>query len=215
VRLNGTVVTANVVAGAAFLASAQHIYSVAYEAGNPWPIAAVHAIGIDGLILIGINTLKDSRAAGVTAIAYGAVVSLVFNAASYGAFVMPPLALAVTMPAALVLAYVTIHASRPGQDTKQDRTRSRTRSRTQDSAQDRTSGQDTKQDTGQDIGQDTKQDRRPAVVSWDMGRATELIRTGNMSDPAIARDIFGPDATDADRVRVRRLRTSLNGSVLG
>jgi hypothetical protein len=56
---------------------------------------------------------------------------------------------------------------------------------------------------------------RPPVAIWDMGKATNLIRTGGMSDRAIAREVFGPDASDKDRKRVERLRTSLNGSVPG
>jgi hypothetical protein len=110
-KINWTASTASVVAGAAFLASAQHIASVAEHAGNPPFIAWIHAIGIDGLILIGINALGKARGAAVVAIIYGAVVSLLFNAASYGAFEMHPFALAVTMPGALVLAYITQHAS--------------------------------------------------------------------------------------------------------
>jgi hypothetical protein len=110
-KLNGTKITASIVAGAAFLASGNHIATVAHEAGNPMVVAWIHAIGIDGLILIGINALGTARRAAVASIIYGAIVSLIFNAASYGAFEMPAFALAVTMPGALVLAYITQHSA--------------------------------------------------------------------------------------------------------
>ena len=246
-KITATNVTANIVAGAAFLASAKHIYSVAENAGNPWPIAAVHAIGIDGLILIGINTLKDSRIAGTVAIAYGAIVSLLFNAASYGAFTdgplphepgapatatygLSPMVLAVTMPAALVLAYVTIHASRPkdtpavGQD-KATRTEVDVRVRRESVPASRPAERPVRAMVVQPepsrpatVMGEVVHPERPAITRAPSSRGlseehraaiTAEVERGETNNREIARRVFGADAGDAERKRVERFRASL------
>lgn len=98
------------VALAAFLSSAQHIYAVCALAGNPGLVAAIHPLGIDGLVYIGIRAMqRGNKGAGASAIAYGALYSLAFNAASYGAFPMPTWALAACMPLAMVFAFLIVH----------------------------------------------------------------------------------------------------------
>lgn len=98
------------VALAAFLSSAQHIYAVCAQAGNPGLVAAIHPLGIDGLVYIGIRAMqRGNKGAGASAIAYGALYSLAFNAASYGAFPMPTWALAACMPLAMVFAFLIVH----------------------------------------------------------------------------------------------------------
>jgi hypothetical protein len=242
-KITGTAVTANIVAGAAFLASAQHIYKVAHEAGNPESIAAVHAVGIDGLILIGINALKVSRVAGIVAILYGAGVSLVFNAASYGAFEMHPLALAVTMPVALVLAYVTVQASaRTGQDAGTQDGGTGQEKATSTEVDIRVSRQSVPRPAARSVPstvshpivsqpvqrsatvvpsvQDIERPAigsvpRPAPRGWDptlLITAREKIEAGGKSDREVAREVFGPDATDSDRKKIERLRRGMNGT---
>lgn len=98
------------VALSAFAASAQHIFHVTAQAGNPDLVAALHPAGIDGLIYIGIRAMQQgNKKAGGLAIAYGAGYSLAFNAASYGGFVMPVWALAACMPLAMFLAFLIVH----------------------------------------------------------------------------------------------------------
>lgn len=101
------------VAGAAFLSSASHIFQVAKEAGNWEPIAALHAVGIDGLIFVGLRNIKTHPVAGWLATGFGVVVSLGYNLASYGKGGMQPmeLLLALTMPVAMLLGFVVIHAT--------------------------------------------------------------------------------------------------------
>lgn len=237
-KINATSLTASVVAGAAFLASAQHIYSVAHEAGNPAFIAAVHAIGIDGLILIGINALGTARAAAIISIAYGAVVSLIFNAASYGAFEMHPLALAVTMPVALVLAYVTMHASQRPAGSGQDKAtetavdvsvRRRTvpaerpiHAATSVPAQRPTVPATVVQPA--EVVPAVRPAERPAIEraerpaagrGWsetERATAERLISAGGMSDMAMAREVFGAEATEAHKKKIERLRRTLAGT---
>jgi hypothetical protein len=234
-KFNRRSVTTNIVVISVFAASAKHIYSVALDAGNPWPIALVHAVGVDGLILLGIDALKDTRFWGIVTITYGATVSLVFNAASYGAFPMPPMALAVTMPLALVLSYVTIHASRPrtGQDTGHG-TGQDTASRTELDVHvrrervSRPASRPVQAAVSQDIVSRPVQDMsRPAVLgevvprpaiervsrpaAW-MGEARRLIEAGGKGDREIAREVFGPEADDAARKRVERLRKIVTGT---
>lgn len=234
-KIKTTTITANVVAGAAFLASAQHIYSVAHEAGNPMFIAAVHAIGIDGLILIGINTLKHSKAAGIVAIAYGAIVSLVFNAASYGAFTMPPMALAVTMPAALVLAYITVHASSRPEDTSKDKGQSKA-TRTAVDVHLRRESVPASRPAERPIQATVVQPepsrhatvmgevvpaQRPAIQRAPSSRGLSdehrdaierELAGGNTNNREIARRVFGTDAGDAERKRVERYRSTRPGA---
>lgn len=98
------------VAVAAFACSAAHIYSVAEAYGNHWTIAALHPLGIDGLIYVGLRNLKRAPLAGWTAAAYGATMSLAFNAASYADVVLWWPVMAGAMPLAMLLAFVVIHA---------------------------------------------------------------------------------------------------------
>jgi len=250
-KINGTALTANIVAGSAFLASAQHIYSVAHHAGNPMLIAGVHAIGIDGLILIGINSLGRTRFWGITSIIYGAVVSLLFNAASYGAFTsgplpheanapatatygMPAWVLAVTMPAALVIAYVTHHASQRPKDAGQDKATEtavdvHVRRRTvpaERPVQATASVPVPRPTVPAAVVQPTEvvPAERPAIADRPAGRRAPLwtstdeakiramIEAGSHSDRAIAREVFGEDATDATRKRIERFRRSVTGT---
>jgi hypothetical protein len=109
-KLNRDELVAGGVALAAFACSAAHIYSVAEAQGNPWFIAALHPIGLDGLIFVGLRNLKRAPAAGWIAAGYGAVMSLAFNGASYAETEMPWWLMAATMPLAMVLGFVVIHA---------------------------------------------------------------------------------------------------------
>jgi hypothetical protein len=105
-------IVAGGVAVAAFAASAQHIFHVCAVAGNPPLVAALHPAGIDGLIYIGIRAMQGgNKRAGGFAIAYGAVYSLAFNAASYGGLKMPVWALAACMPLAMFFAFLIVHAA--------------------------------------------------------------------------------------------------------
>lgn len=114
-------IVAGVVAAGAFAASAAHIITVAAEAGNHVAIAGVHAIGIDGLIYIGIRAMqRGQRLAGGLALIYGVAVSLIFNAASYGAFAMPKIVIAFTMPVALLLAVLVVHGAHSADNEDED-----------------------------------------------------------------------------------------------
>lgn len=99
-------------AASAFACSAMHIYSVALDAGNPWPIAVVHPLGLDGLIYIGIRAVqRGHRVTGWLGTIYGVGMSLAFNAASYADTDLPTWVMALAMPAALVLAVLVVHGS--------------------------------------------------------------------------------------------------------
>lgn len=103
-------IVAGGVAISAFAASAQHIFHVTAEAGNPSIVAALHPAGIDGLIYIGIRAMqRGNRWAGAAAVFYGAAYSLAFNASSYGAFEMPKYLLAACMPLAMFFAFLIVH----------------------------------------------------------------------------------------------------------
>lgn len=111
--MNRDALVAGGVAGAAFVASAQHIWSVTVAAGNPALIAALHPLAIDGLVYIGIRSVqRGNRGAGVFALVYGAGYSLAFNAASYGGFAMHWTAMAACLPIALVAAVLIVHGGR-------------------------------------------------------------------------------------------------------
>lgn len=110
--MNRDEVVAGGVAASAFACSAMHIYSVALDAGNPMPIAVVHPLGLDGLIYIGIRAVqRGRRVTGWLGTAYGVVMSLAFNAASYAHVPLPTWVMALAMPAALVLAVLVVHGS--------------------------------------------------------------------------------------------------------
>lgn len=109
-KLNRDELVAAGVAVASFACSAAHIYTVALASGNTPAIAALHPIGLDGLIFVGLRNLKRAPAAGWIAAGYGAVMSLAFNAASYAHVPMPWWLMAATMPLAMVLGFVVIHA---------------------------------------------------------------------------------------------------------
>lgn len=109
-KTNRDTIVAGAVAAAAFASSAAHIFEVTEDAGNHWSVAAIHPLGIDGLIYIGIRAMqRGNRIAGASAIAYGAAYSLWFNAASYGDFQMPVWALAACMPLAMFFAFLIVH----------------------------------------------------------------------------------------------------------
>lgn len=111
-KMNRDALVAGGVAGAAFIASAQHIWHVTVDAGNPGLIAALHPAAIDGLIYIGIRAVqRGQRRSGTFALFYGAAYSLAFNAASYGGFRMHWIALAACLPIALVAAVLIVHGS--------------------------------------------------------------------------------------------------------
>jgi hypothetical protein len=109
-KIDRDALVAGGVACAAFIASAQHIWSVTVEAGNPGVIAALHPLAIDGLIYIGIRSVqRGQRRSGGFALVYGAGYSLAFNAASYGGFRMSWVAMAACLPIALVAAVLIVH----------------------------------------------------------------------------------------------------------
>jgi hypothetical protein len=107
--MNRDQLVAGGVAGAAFVCSAQHTYSVALASGNPWPVALVHPAGIDGLIYIGMRAVSSGRRwQGWLATVYGVAASLTFNAVSYAHVAMPAWVMAVAMPLALVLGVLVV-----------------------------------------------------------------------------------------------------------
>jgi len=113
VRMNRDQWVAGGVTLAAFACSAQHIYAVAVDAENPWPIALAHPLGLDGLIYIGIRAVqRGQRVAGWLATSYGVGMSLAFNRASYADEPLPTWVMALAMPAALVLAVLVVHGAR-------------------------------------------------------------------------------------------------------
>lgn len=121
-----------------FIASAAHIVSQAQLAGNHPAIAGVHALGIDGLIYIGIRAMqRGNKLAGGAALAYGATISLIFNCASYEVFPLPRIVIAFTMPVAMVLGVLVVHGRDKDKDRGQDTGHvqgTRTRDRTKDKA---------------------------------------------------------------------------------
>ncbi len=112
----------------AFLASAGHIYSVAVSMGNHPGIAGVHAIGVDGLVYIGIGAFREgARVRGGLAVTYGGVVSLAFNYAAYNGGTLPAWVIAASMPIVLVLAVLVSMSSGDPKDVPQDKPVSRKR----------------------------------------------------------------------------------------
>lgn len=107
--MNRDQLVAGGVAIAAFACSATHIYTVAKASGNIAPIAAVHPIGLDGLIYIGMRAVSNGRRwQGWLATIYGVAMSLTFNAVSYAGVGMPAAVMAVAMPLALVLGVLVV-----------------------------------------------------------------------------------------------------------
>jgi hypothetical protein len=104
-----------VVVLSAFLASAGHIYHVAVTMGNSEPISAVHAVGVDGLVYIGIGAFRDgAKVRGGLAVLYGGAVSLAFNYAAYSkAGTLPAWIIAASMPIVLVLAVLVSMSGAP------------------------------------------------------------------------------------------------------
>lgn len=107
--MNRDQLVAGGVAGAAFVCSATHIYGVAVDSGNPWYVAAVHPLGLDGLVYIGMRAVANGRKVGWLATAYGVGMSLAFNAVSYAAVAMPTWVIAMSMPIALILGVLVVH----------------------------------------------------------------------------------------------------------
>jgi hypothetical protein len=103
----------------AFLASAGHIFEVAVSMGNPGPIAAVHAVGLDGLVYVGIIAFQaGAKLRGAAAVIYGGAVSLAFNAAAYSdAHTLPVWVMAMSMPVSLVLGVLVGHGTLTQRDT--------------------------------------------------------------------------------------------------
>lgn len=107
--MNRDQIVAGGVAGAAFVCSATHIYSVALASGNAWPVAIVHPLGLDGLIYIGMRAVTNGRRwQGWLATVYGVAMSLTFNAVSYAHVAMPAWVMAIAMPLALVLGVLVV-----------------------------------------------------------------------------------------------------------
>ena len=106
-------IVAGGVACAAFISSAQHIVEVVLSHGVPMAVAAVHPLGLDGLIYVGIRAMQQgNKRSGFAAIAYGAAYSLLFNMDSYSkSFDMPPILLAASMPLAMLFAFLIVHSS--------------------------------------------------------------------------------------------------------
>lgn len=102
-----------IVIWSAFAASAGHIYKVATAMGNPWPVAAVHALGLDGLVYVGIIAFQSgAKIRGALAVIYGGGVSLAFNAASYTeGHRLPVWVMAMSMPVSLVLGVLVGHGT--------------------------------------------------------------------------------------------------------
>lgn len=120
--MNRDQLVAGGVAAAAFACSATHIYTVAKASGNAAIIAAVHPIGLDGLIYIGMRAVSSGRRwQGWLATTYGVAMSLTFNAVSYAHVSMPAAVMAVAMPLALVLGVLVVGHGQPVQvDTPVD-----------------------------------------------------------------------------------------------
>lgn len=115
-RINPYRVLGEVVLWSAFLASGGHIYQVATRMGNMPMIALVHAVGLDGLVYVGINSCRTGgRGAwvrGIICVIYGGGMSLAFNAASYSTSgVLPGWVIAMSMPVSLVLAVIAGHGA--------------------------------------------------------------------------------------------------------
>lgn len=107
--MNRDQLVAGGVAGAAFACSASHIFTVAEASGNPWFIAGVHPIGLDGLIYIGMRAVSNGRRGpGWLATIYGVAMSLTFNVVSYAHVAMPAWLMAMAMPVALVLGVLVV-----------------------------------------------------------------------------------------------------------
>ncbi len=102
-----------VVLWSAFLASGGHVFQVARDMGNAAPIAFVHAVGLDGLVYVGINACRDGAwVRGVISVVYGGGMSLAFNWASYSATGrLPAWIIAMSMPVSLILSVVAGHAT--------------------------------------------------------------------------------------------------------
>lgn len=192
-------IVAGIVAAGAFAASAAHIVAVATEAGNHILIAGVHAIGIDGLIYIGIRAMqRGQRLAGGLALIYGVVVSLIFNAASYGAFAMPKIVIAFTMPVALLLAVLVVHGSHAADSTDED-SATRTHVRLdieRESVPVRpaprvvvpASVSTPVPATVTEVVRPAQRpaiERKPAAKAWDVAEATRLIEAGALSNHEI------------------------------
>lgn len=104
---------AGTVAGAAFVASAEHIVRVVATAGSSQWTALVYPVGIDGLIYVGISAMqRGKRGAGFVAITIGAAYSLAFNGQALGAFHMPRWLIAASMPVCMLAAFLIVHAGR-------------------------------------------------------------------------------------------------------
>lgn len=105
-------VAAGVVAASAFVASAQHIITVVNET-NPWFIALVYPVGIDGLIFVGIRAIQAGRKVwGILSLIVGAAFSLAFNAHAEHALTMPRAMIAASMPLCMFVAFL-IEATAP------------------------------------------------------------------------------------------------------
>jgi hypothetical protein len=215
-------IAAGIVAGSAFIASATHIVTVAVEAGNFVAVAAVHAIGIDGLIYIGIRAMqRGNKRAGIAALLYGAAVSLVFNAASYGAFEMPKIVIAFTMPVAMLLAFLVVHSGHGTKDSTRDSAEDTEATRTHvhldiqrdtvrtprphTTVQATTVQPETSTPvTGTVVQPERKAiTRRPAARDWDRDRAIEMLATGTLTHAQIAAEV------GASTKSIQRLRKAL------
>lgn len=215
-------IVAGIVAGGAFIASAAHIITVAVESGNHPAIAAVHAIGIDGLIYIGIRAMqRGQRLSGGAALIYGAAVSLIFNAASYGAFAMPKIVIAFTMPVALLLAVLVVHGSHT-EDTDTEDTATRTHVRLDVHRQSVPVSRPTAPVPTQVVhpapatvsGEVVRPEpakaitRKPHARQWDVEQATRMIMTTPLSNHEIAAQVGTSYKT------IQRLRTKVtNGEI--
>lgn len=109
-------VLGEVVLWSAFLASGGHVFQVARDMGNSSPIALVHAIGLDGLVYVGINACRDGAwVRGIISVVYGGAMSLAFNWASYSPTGrLDPVLIAMSMPVTLILSVIAGHAGSVG-----------------------------------------------------------------------------------------------------
>ncbi|MBN1174543.1 MAG: hypothetical protein JXA67_20410 [Micromonosporaceae bacterium] len=162
-----------VVLWSAFLASGGHIYQVAVDMGNHPVIAAVHAIGLDGLVYIGIGAcIAGAWTKGVIAVAYGGLMSLAFNFASYSSTgVLPAWVIAASMPVSLTLAVLVGHGAKAVPTKAEPVSKPR--------VQRVPVAEDKPKDNVVNIA------RKPRAASWDKDLAAKLIAEGKLTNEEI------------------------------
>lgn len=196
-------IVAGAVAGAAFVSSAAHIFDVTQAAGNHWTVAAIHPLGIDGLIYIGIRAMQRGNLwAGSAAIFYGAAYSLAFNAASYGGFGMPVWALAACMPLAMFFAFLIVHGVEKPREVEVVEV---------EKIVEVEKVVEVPVMVEVEKPRPTKSlpsEKTGPRVEWDMVKAVEMLREGRTVADVVA-------ATGAGTKSIQRVRSALNGILAG